>query len=59
MPARHPDQATGAPQRGRRRAKQHEERLRRDQRELARALAECVGCGCYPVQDDGPVPRID
>lgn len=59
MLARYPDQTVGAPQRSRRRAKQHEERLRRDRRELARESAERVARGCYPVREDGPVPRID
>lgn len=47
---------------GRKAIKQLTERLRRDQRELARELRELherVGRGCYPVRDDGPVPRID
>jgi hypothetical protein len=39
--------------------KQLTERLRRDQRELARDLQERVGRGCYPVREDGPAPRID
>lgn len=56
---RYPHQTVDAPQRSRRRAKQHEERLRRDRRELARDLSERVARGCYPVREDGPVPRID
>ncbi len=44
---------------GRKAIKQLTERLRRDQRELARELQERVGRGCYPVREDGPAPRID
>lgn len=44
---------------GRKAIKQLTERLRRDQRELAEALREIAGRGCYPVRDDGVPPRID
>lgn len=44
---------------GRRAIKQFNERLRRDQRELERELRERVGRGCYPVRDEGALPRID
>lgn len=38
--------------------KQLNERLRREQRELAREMQERAGRGCYPVRDETP-PRID
>lgn len=44
---------------GRKAVKQLNERLRREQRELAREMQERAGRGCYPVRDDGMLPRID
>lgn len=44
---------------GRKANKQLEERLRRDQCELAAALLERAQRECYPVRDDRPPPRID
>ena len=44
---------------GRKAITQLAERLRRDQRELAEALRERVGRGCYPVREDEALPRID
>lgn len=44
---------------GRKAVKQLTERLRRDRRELERELRERAGRGCYPVREDGALPRID
>lgn len=44
---------------GRKAIKQFNERLRRDQRDLERELRERAGRGCYPVRDEGALPRID
>ena len=44
---------------GRKAAKQLTERLRRDQRELAREVQERLARECYPVREDGAPPRID
>ena len=44
---------------GRKAVKQFNERLRREQRELAREMQERAGGGCYPVRDEGAPPRID
>lgn len=44
---------------GRKARKQLTERLRPDQRELTEALRERAGQRCYPVRDDGTLPRID
>lgn len=44
---------------GRKAIKQLTERLRREQRELAREVQERAGRGCYPVRDDWAPPRID
>lgn len=44
---------------GRRAVKQLNERLRREQRELAREMQERAGRGCYPVREEGAPPRID
>lgn len=44
---------------GRKALKQLTERLRRDQRELARELQERAARECYPRNDDGPPPRIE
>lgn len=44
---------------GRKAIKQLNERLRREQRELAEALRERAARGCYPVREDGALPRID
>lgn len=44
---------------GRKAIKQLTERLRREQRELVREIQERAGRGCYPVRDDGALPRID
>ena len=52
-------QQGGRPGPGRKAMKQLTERLRRDQRELAEALRERAGRGCYPVREDGVLPRID
>lgn len=59
MLARYPDQAIGAAQRSRRRAKQHEERLRRDRRGLERELRERVEREAGRRDDQEPLPRID
>lgn len=56
---RYPDQTVDAAQRSRRRAKQHEERLRRDRRGLERELRERAKREAEPRRDDGPLPRID
>lgn len=44
---------------GRKAVKRMDERLRREQRELAEALRERAARGCYPVRDEGALPRID
>lgn len=44
---------------GRKAIKQLNERLRRERRELAREMQERAGRGCYPVRDEGALPRID
>lgn len=44
---------------GRKAVKRMDERLRRDQRELERELRERAGRGCYPVREDGVLPKID
>lgn len=44
---------------GRKALKQLTERLRREQRELAREVQERAGRRCYPVRDDETPPRID
>ena len=44
---------------GRKAIKQLEERLRREQRELARELQERAQRQTIPRRDDGPLPRID
>lgn len=44
---------------GRKAIKQLNERLRREQRELARELQERAGRQCYPARDEGALPRID
>lgn len=44
---------------GRKAMKQLTERLRRDQRELERELRERAGRACYPVREDGALPKID
>lgn len=59
MPQRHPDQAIGVAQRSRRRAKQHEERLRRDRRGLERELQERAELEAGPRDDPEPLPRIN
>lgn len=43
----------------RRRAQQLDQRLRREQRELAREMQERTGRQAIPRRDDGPPPRID
>lgn len=43
---------------GRKAMKQLTERLRREQRELAREMQERVGRRLVPARDDGPPPRI-
>ena len=59
MPQRYPDQAVGAAQRSRRRAKQHEERLRRDRRGLERELQERAERDAGPRDDPEPPPKIN
>lgn len=44
---------------GRKAIKQLNERLRREQRELAREMQERGARGCYPVRDEAALPRID
>ena len=44
---------------GRKAVKQLTERLRREQRELAREMQERAGRQAIPRRDDGPLPRID
>ena len=44
---------------GRKAIKRMDERLRREQRELTREIQERAGRGCYPVRDEGVLPRID
>lgn len=44
---------------GRKAVKQLNERLRRDQRELARELQYRAARQSIPARDDGPPPRID
>ena len=38
--------------------RQHQQRQRRDQRELAREIQERVARQSIPARDDGPLPRI-
>lgn len=59
MPQRYPDQAIGGAQHSRRRAKQHDERLRRDRRGLERELRERAELEAGPRDDPEPLPRID
>ncbi len=42
-----------------RRSRQLDQRLRRDQRELARQLQKRAARELCPINDDGPLPRID
>lgn len=59
MPQRYPDQAIGAAKRSRRRAKQHDERLRRDRRGLERELRERAELEAGPRDDPDLLPRIN
>ena len=59
MQPRHTDQPGGAAQRSRRRAKQHEERLRRDRRGLERELQERVDRYAEPFNDPDPLPLVN
>lgn len=44
---------------GRKGFKRMDERLRRERRELVREVQERVGRACYPVREDGALPKID
>ncbi len=44
---------------GRKAIKQLTERLRREQREVYREIQERAGRDLCPLNDEGPVPRID